>query len=108
MGDDKDMDNRWEMRLQSSDIKRNDLKFIYGFIIIYTINSIFYFSSDLFDFSSEKISSVDRNEKRSEISLSKIKTDERSVIKNLSNVTKIAEVAEKVIEDAFQQLRLVE
>ena len=34
--DNKDMDNRWEMRLQSSDIKRNDLKFIYGFIIIYT------------------------------------------------------------------------
>ena len=40
--------------------------------------------------------------------MSKIKTDERSVIKNLSNVSKIAEVAEKVIEDAFQQLRLVE
>ena len=44
----------------------------------------------------------DRNEKRSEISLSEIKTDERSVIKNLSNVSKIAEAAEKVIEDAFQ------
>ena len=50
----------------------------------------------------------DRNEKRSEISLSEIKTDERSVIKNLSNVSKIAEAAEKVIEDAFQQLWLVE
>ena len=49
----------------------------------------------------------DRNEKRSEISLSEIKTDERSVIKNLSNASKIAEAAEKVIENAFQQLMLV-
>ena len=50
----------------------------------------------------------DRNEKRSEISLSEIKTDERSVIKNLSNASKIAEAAEKVIENALQQLMLVE
>ena len=50
----------------------------------------------------------DRNEKRSEISLSEIKTDERSVIQNLSNVSKIAEAAEKVIENALQQLMLVE
>ena len=50
----------------------------------------------------------DRNEKRSEISLSEIKTDERSVIKNLSNASKIAEAAEKVIENAIQQLMLVE
>lgn len=71
------------------------------------INSIFYFSADLFDFNSKKIGSVDRNEKRSEISLSEIKTDERSVIKNLSNASKIAEAAEKVIENAIQQLMLL-
>lgn len=40
--------------------------------------------------------------------MSEIKTDERSVIKNLSNASKIAEAAEKVIENAFQQLMLVE
>ena len=40
--------------------------------------------------------------------MSEIKTDERSVIKNLSNASKIAEAAEKVIENALQQLMLVE
>ena len=29
------MDNRWNMSLHSADFKKNDLKFMWGFLIIY-------------------------------------------------------------------------
>ena len=30
-----DMDNRWDMRLNSADIKRNDIKIMWAFLLIY-------------------------------------------------------------------------
>ena len=30
-----DMDNRWDMRLHSADIKRNDIKIMWAFLLIY-------------------------------------------------------------------------
>lgn len=68
------------------------------------LNSVIYFSANIF----EPEDPMDKSQNRiyehlSEINLSEIIEDGKSAIKYLSNTSKIAETAEKVIGNAFVQ-----